>query len=164
MSIKIQGNIVIDDSQNVTANSITAANNIIAGSTNLLNFAQAAFAKANTATGTITTYTETTVTPTITSNVLTIDLSLGTTFNIAFNSNVNTINVINPGAAGYTSAGIIVFNYNGTAYTINYPSSFRFPSGIAPTLTYTNGKRDILTIFTTDAGTSYNAVMSAQNV
>jgi hypothetical protein len=158
MSIKIQGDIVIDDTKNVTANTVSS------NGVNLLSFAQAAFAKANTATGTITTYTETTVAPVITSNVLTIDLSLGTTFNVAFNSNISTINVTNPGGAGFTSAGIIIFNYNGTAYTINYPSSFRFPSGIAPTLTYTNGKRDILTIFTTDAGTSYNAVMSAQNV
>jgi hypothetical protein len=158
MSIKIQGDIVIDDTKNVTANTVSS------NGVNLLSFAQAAFAKANTATGTITTYTETTVTPAITSNVLTIDLSLGTTFNVAFNSNINTINVTNPGGAGFTSAAIIVFNYNGTAYTINYPSSFRFPSGIAPSLTYTNGKRDILTIFTTDAGTSYNAVLSAQNV
>jgi len=155
MSIKIQGDIVIDDTKNFTANTVTA------NGTNLLTFAQAAYNKAN---GSITTYTETTVTPTINSNILTIDLSLGTTFNVAFNSNVSTINVINPGGAGLTSAAIIVFNYNGTAYTINYPGSFRFPNGIAPTLTYTNGKRDILTIFTTDAGTSYNAVMSAQNV
>jgi hypothetical protein len=157
MSIKIQGDIVIDDTKNFTANTVTA------NGTNLLSFAQAAFNKAN---GTIALagYTETTVTPTISSNILTIDLSLGTTFNVAFNSNITTLNVTNPGAAGLTSAAIIVFNYNGTAYTINYPSSFRFPSGIAPTLTYTNGKRDILTIFTTDAGTSYNAVMSAQNV
>ena len=157
MSIKIQGDIVIDDSKNVTANAVSS------NGVNLLSFAQAAFTKAN-GTITLTGYTEATVSPTISSNILTIDLSLGTTFNVAFNSNVNTINVINPGAAGLTSAAIIVFNYNGTAYTINYPSSFRFPSGIAPTLTYTNGKRDILTIFTTDAGTSYNAVMSAQNV
>jgi len=158
MSIKIQGDIVIDDSKNLTANTVTS------NGVNLLSFAQAAFAKANTAGGVITTYTETTVTPTITNNILTIDLSLGTTFNVAFNANVNTISVINPGGVGLTSAAIIVFNYNGTAYTINYPGSFRFPSGIAPSLTYTNGKRDILTIFTTDAGTSYNAVLSAQNV
>ena len=157
MSIKIQGDIVIDDTKNVTANTVTA------NGTNLLSFAQAAFTKAN-GVVTLTTYTETTVTPAITSNILTIDLSLGTTFNVAFNSNVNTINVINPGGAGLTSAGIIILNYNGTAYTINYPASFRFPSGIAPALTYTNGKRDILTIFTTDSGTSYNAVMSAQNI
>jgi hypothetical protein len=159
MSIKIQGDIVIDDTKNFTANTVTA------NGTNLLSFAQAAFNRANTVNvAVVAGYTETTVTPTITSNILTIDLSLGTTFNVAFNANVNTLNVTNPGAAGFTSAAIIVFNYNGNAYTINYPSSFRFPSGIAPTLTYTNGKRDILTIFTTDAGTSYNAVMSAQNV
>jgi hypothetical protein len=157
MSIKIQGDIVIDDSKNITANTVTS------NGTNLLSFAQAAFAKAN---GTIllTGYTETTVTPTITSNILTIDLSLGTTFNVAFNSNVNTINVINPGGAGLTSAAIIVFNYYGVNYSINYPASFRFPGNIAPTLTYTNGRRDILTIFTTDAGTTYNAIVSAQNV
>ena len=103
MSIKIQGDIVIDDTKNFTANTVTA------NGTNLLSFAQAAYNKAN---GSITTYTETTVTPTIANNTLTIDLSLGTTFNVAFNANVNTISVINPGGVGLTSAAIIVFNYN----------------------------------------------------
>jgi hypothetical protein len=159
MSIKIQGDIVIDDSKNFTANTVTA------NGTNLLNFTQAAYNKANSANvAVVTSYSETTVTPAITSNILTIDFSLGTTFNVAFNSNITSINLINPATAGNTSAAVIIFNYNGTSYTINYPSSFRFPNGISPSLTYTNGKRDILTIFTTDAGTSYNAIVSAQNV
>ena len=159
MSIKIQGDIVIDDTKNFTANTVTA------NGTNLLTFAQAAFNRANTVNvAVVAGYTETTVTPTITSNILTIDLSLGTTFNVAFNSNINTINVTNPGGAGFTSAAIIIFNYYGVNYSINYPASFRFPGNIAPTLTYTNGRRDILTIFTTDAGTTYNAIVSAQNV
>ena len=42
MSIKVQGNLVIDDTLNVTANTVSS------NGTNLLNFTQAAFDKANT--------------------------------------------------------------------------------------------------------------------
>jgi hypothetical protein len=46
MSIKVQGTVVIDDSQNFTANTVTA------NGTNLLTFGQAAFNKANLSTKT----------------------------------------------------------------------------------------------------------------
>ena len=51
MSIKIQGDVVIDDTKNFTANTVTA------NGTNLLTFGQAAFNKANLSTKTTTSST-----------------------------------------------------------------------------------------------------------
>ena len=126
--------------------------------------ANAAFATANAATGNLTSYSETTVSPTISGGTLTFDLSQGTTFNVAINAAISTLNITNPAATGRTSSALVVFNYNGVSYSVTWPGSFRWPGGVAPALTNTNGKRDIFTFFTMDGGNTYIAIISAQNV
>jgi hypothetical protein len=119
---------------------------------------------ANAATGNITSYSETTVSPIISGGTLTLDLSQGTTFNVAIDASVTTLNIANPAITGRTSSAMVVFNYNGTAYSVTWPNSVRWPGGVAPGLTNTNGKKDIFTFFTMDGGSSYVAIISALNV
>jgi hypothetical protein len=38
-----------------------------------------------------------------------------------------------------------------------------WPGGVAPTLTTTNAKRDILTFFTNDGGTTWFGIVTGQN-
>jgi hypothetical protein len=126
--------------------------------------ANAAYATANAATGNLISYSETTVSPTISDGILTLDLSQGTTFNVAINAVVTTLNITNPASTGRTSSAMVAFNYNGVGYSVTWPASVRWPGGVAPALTNTNGKKDIFTFFTMDGGTSYVAIISAQNV
>jgi len=112
------------------------------------------------------TYTETETSPTISTNTLTLDMSTGTVFNVTVNSNITTLNITNVSAtAGVTTGFILVFTYNGTPYSVVWPSSIRWANGnTAPTLTNTNNARDVFVFFTTDNGTSYNGFISGQNI
>jgi hypothetical protein len=134
MSIKVQGNVVIDDTSNFTANTITYTGSMYE------NFAS----------------------PTISGGTLTLDLSQGNLFNVAYNAAVTTLTISNT-TANKASVFALILNYNGTAYTFTWPASIRWPSGVSPVLTNTNGKRDMFTFVTFDNGTSYNATISGQN-
>jgi hypothetical protein len=52
----------------------------------------------------------------------------------------------------------------GTAYTITWPASVKWPSGTAPTLTSTNLKSDIIILTTVDGGTTWFAMVGGQNL
>jgi hypothetical protein len=58
----------------------------------------------------------------------------------------------------------LVFTMDGTARTVSWPVSFYWPGGTAPTLTSTNGKKDVFTFFTSDGGTTWLAFISGQNL
>jgi hypothetical protein len=135
MSIKVQGTVVIDDTQNFTANTIT--------------YTGAMYENINS--------------PTISAGTLTLNLSQGNLFNVAYNGVVNTLTISNPSSTKVTVFSLVL-NYNGTGYAFTWPASVRWPNGVAPTLTNTNGKRDIFTFVTFDNGTSYNATISGQNL
>jgi hypothetical protein len=110
------------------------------------------------------TYTENANTPVIITNTLSLDLSQGSTFNVSLTSAISSINITNPPASGKVGSFMIIFNYTGTAYSVAWPASFKWPTGVAPTLTGTNGKRDFFAIMTVDGGTSYNAFISGLNL
>jgi hypothetical protein len=102
--------------------------------------------------------------PTISAGTLTLDLNAGSVFNVSLNAAITNITVSNPQASGNTSSFVLIFNGNGTGYSVTWPAAFKFPGGTLPSLTSTGGKKDIFTIFTLDGGTSYNTIFSAQNV
>ncbi len=109
-------------------------------------------------------YRETASSPSITSNVLTLDLAAANCFTVSLNANVTTLTINNIAASNKVSSLTLVLTANGTAYSITWPGSFKWPGGTAPTLTSTNNKRDIITAFTTDAGTTWLAFISGQNL
>lgn len=92
------------------------------------------------------------VTPTISSGVLTLDLSQGSVFDVAWNANITSIAVTNAptGMASWT----LILNGQGTAYTVSWATgTFKFPGGTAPTLTYTANTSNFLTMATRNQGT-----------
>jgi hypothetical protein len=104
---------------------------------------------------------ETYAAPAITAGTLTIDLSQATFFNVASNANITTFTVTNA-PAGLASSFTAVFTGNGTAYTQSW-GSVKWPGGIAPTLTSTNGKKDVVAFFTNDGGSTWFGLVVGQN-
>jgi len=102
--------------------------------------------------------------PTISANTLTLNLSNSTVFQVSLNSNITTLTLSNVRTSGSTSSFILVFVADGTARSVTWPASFRWPGNTAPTLTSANTKRDVFTIFTHDGGTNWHAFISGQNL
>ena len=109
-------------------------------------------------------YRESSASPSITANTLTIDLSTGTVFTVALNSNINTFTITNIASGTNVSLVTLVFIADGSVRTVTWPVAFKWPSGTAPTLTTTNGQRDVFTFFTSDGGTTWLAFTSGQNL
>jgi hypothetical protein len=102
--------------------------------------------------------------PAITANVLTLDMSTQSYFDVALNANITTLTVSNPPPSGTVGAFIIVFTADGTLRTITWPASFKWANGIAaPTMTSTNGKQDSFIVETRDAGATYIIDIRFQN-
>lgn len=108
------------------------------------------------------TYTETQTAPTISGSALTLNCALGTYFAVALNS-ACTVTISNAPATTRALGITVVFTADGTVRAITWPGSVVWPSGIAPTMTGTNNKRDIITLITYDAGTTWFGVLVGQN-
>ena len=105
---------------------------------------------------------ETYTAPAITVNVLTINLALGTVFNVANNANISTFTISNA-VASLAASFTLVLAGNGTAYTQVWGSSVKWAGGTAPAITTTNGKKDILMFFTNDGGTTWFGTVMGQS-
>lgn len=103
-------------------------------------------------------------TTSISGGTVTLNLNATTVFNIALNANITTFTIQNVQSAGRSSSFVIVFTADGTARTVTWPVSFKWPGGSAPTLTSTNNKKDVFVFFTTDGGTTWQAFISGQNL
>lgn len=110
----------------------------------------------------VTGLSETYTAPTITSNVLTINLALGTIFNVANTANITTFTISNPVASRGNSFTLVI-TANGTPFTQAWGSSVVWAGGVAPALTTANGKRDIITFMTNDGGTTWFGMVGGQN-
>lgn len=101
---------------------------------------------------------------TITSGTLTIDLNAAAVFTVDLNSNITTFTLNNVQSAGRASSFVLILTADGTARSVTWPASFDWPSGTAPTITSTNGKKDVFIFFTVDGGTNWQAFVSGQNL
>ena len=101
--------------------------------------------------------------PTISSNTLTLDLSTASDFVVALTANITTLTISNPAATGLESIFFLTLQPNGTAYSITWPASVKWPGGTAPTLTSTSGKIDEFCFKTFDGGTTFYATIVGQN-
>jgi len=102
--------------------------------------------------------------PTISANTLAIDLNSATIFDVSLNANITTFSITNIQASGRTSSFIIIFTGDGTPRSVTWPASFKWPNNTAPTITSTNTKKDIYTFFTVDGGTTWQALITGQNL
>lgn len=99
--------------------------------------------------------------PAISSGTLTIDLTQGTFFNVASNANITTFTITNA-PASQASSFTVVFTGNGTGFTQAW-GSIKWPGAVAPILTSTNAKKDVLAFFTTDGGSTWQGLIVGQN-
>jgi hypothetical protein len=107
-------------------------------------------------------HSETFTSPTISAGTLTLNLANSNIFNVALNANVTTLSITNVTASAAVSFTLIL-TADGTPRTITWPGSILWPGGTAPTLTSTNGKRDMIVFVTTDTGTTWLATVAGQN-
>lgn len=98
----------------------------------------------------------------ISSNTLTLDLSTAGVFYVSLNANITTLAISNTQTSGAT-AFTLIFTADGTARSITWGGSILWPGGTAPTLTSTNGKKDVFSFLTIDGGTNWYGFTGAQN-
>lgn len=95
-------------------------------------------------------------TPASSSGVLNLNFENGNVFEISMNENITTVNISNPPAAGRAGKFTLILKQDTTGgRSISWPASIKWAGGVAPTLTTTANKINILQFITTDAGTKY---------
>lgn len=105
---------------------------------------------------TFTSYSETVVNITATTATQNIDMAAGNVFNITLNfAGTTAFSFINPPASGVLrSATVILTQGSGGSHLATFANAV-YTDSVTPTLTTTAGKRDILSFFTIDAGTTF---------
>ena len=112
----------------------------------------------------LTDYSESKSSPTISASALTLNLNNSQVFTVALNSNISTLTISNVESRANTAQGFtLILTADGTARTITWPASIKWPSGTGPTLTSTNNKVDILSFLTPDNGTTWYGFVGGQN-
>lgn len=91
----------------------------------------------------------------IVSNTLTLELSAFSFFLVYLNNNISSITFNNPKAAPLITSFVLQLSADGTARTVTWPVSIRWPGGSAPSVTSTANKVDTFTFFSYDSGLSY---------
>lgn len=110
------------------------------------------------------TYTEKVSQLSIVSSGLTIPLSSGNLFTTNLNSSISGVTLSDvPSTSGVAMGFSLIFTADGTARSVTWPASVKWPGGTAPTLTSTNAKRDVLSFVSTDNGTSWLGFVGGQN-
>ena len=98
----------------------------------------------------------------ITSNTLTIDLSQGTLFYTNLNATVSTFTITNYQAYNASSFSL-VFTADGTQRAVSWGTAVTWSGGTPPTLTSTNGKKDIFSFITLNSGSNWYGFIGGQN-
>ena len=88
----------------------------------------------------------------------TLDLSTGTTFSFT-PSGATTVSFTNPPASGIAVGFSVEINGDGSAIT--WPTSVKWPSGVAPTAT---ASKEVYAFVTTDGGTSYYGKLAGSDI
>jgi hypothetical protein len=108
-----------------------------------------------TAGGTLTNLRETLAAPAIgATNVLTLDFSTGSVFRISVNKNITSVVFTNLPASGTAFMLTLIFDITG-AFTITWPTAIKWPAATSPTLSTTSGQVQIMTLLSTNGGTTF---------
>jgi hypothetical protein len=114
-------------------------------------------------TGTYTGLRETKTAPAISAGALTLNCSSGNVFAVSLNANITSITFSNVPTTGTAYALTLSFTADGTARTVTWGASVKWPGGTAPTLTSTSGKVDTFVLTTWDGGTTWYGFVAGQN-
>jgi hypothetical protein len=101
--------------------------------------------------------------PTISSGTLTLNCALGNVFAVPLNANITTLSFSNVPSTGNAYGLTLALTADGTARTVNWGATVKWPGGTAPTLTSTNGKVDVFVLTTWDGGTTWYGFTAGQN-
>lgn len=94
---------------------------------------------------------------------LTIDFNDGNVQTLTLTANC-TITITNSPASGRAGSMVLIISQDATgSRTITWPAAVKWPGATAPTLTTTASKRDVITLFTVDGGTSYLGALAGAN-
>jgi hypothetical protein len=116
-------------------------------------------------TPTLTGLKETKTAPSISSGTLALDCSVGNVFAVSLNANITTLSFTNVPSTGTAFGLTLAFTVDGTARTVTWGGSVKWPSATAPTLTSSpSGKVDIFVLTTWDGGTTWYAMIGGQNL
>ena len=100
------------------------------------------------------------------SNIVTINLLQGTTFNLTLTSNVTSF-IISNYAANRTNSFIVFINQDNTGgRTVAWSFSganVLWPGGTAPTITATANSKDVITFISNDGGTNWYGFTAGLN-
>lgn len=110
-----------------------------------------------------TDYAETYTTPAISAGTLTLNIENGNVFRVSRNANITTLTISNPSATGNACSFTLIFDANGTSYTIAWPAAVKWPTGVSPTITTTAGRSDMFVFYTNTAGATWYAMTASQN-
>lgn len=108
-------------------------------------------------------YRETSTTASIASNTLALNLANGNHFQVALNADITTFTVSNCPASGKATGIVLLFTADGTLRTITWPTTTKWSGGTAPTMTSTNGKIDMMTLYSVDGCTTFYGVNGGQS-
>jgi hypothetical protein len=147
--------------------SITAFNNITgytaSGATGTTSTNLVFSTSPTITTGTYTGLRETQTAPTISAGTLTLNCSNGNVFAVSLNANITTLSFSNVPSTGTAYSLTLAFTADGTARTVTWGASVKWPGGTAPTLTSANTKVDTFVLTTYDGGTTWFAFIAGQN-
>jgi hypothetical protein len=107
---------------------------------------------------------ELTVTIGGTPSSLSLDLSQANVFEVTYNNNVNSFSIINPPLTNYAGSFTLVTTGTGVPYPWNWGSAVTWSGGSAPSVTATNGKKDIYGFISTNQGTNWYGFIGGQNL
>jgi hypothetical protein len=94
----------------------------------------------------------------------TIDCAASEVHALTLTGNVTGITFTNVPAAGKTFALTLLLKQDGTgSRTVAWPASVKWPGGVAPTLTTTAGRTDVITLLTHDGGTTWLGFVGGLN-
>ena len=105
-----------------------------------------------------------TQTLTISSNAVTINLTTYSVFELTLSSSITSITLTNVASAGNMVNFMLLITADGTPRSITWPTNFKWPNGTAPSITSTLNKKDAYVFFTTDGGTTWEAMIAGQNL
>jgi len=109
-------------------------------------------------------YEERFTSPAISAGSLTLNLANGNVFDVALNASVVSLTISSPPAANNAGSFVLIFTADGTPRGVAWGPSVSWPGGTAPTLTSTNGKKDVFGFISLNGGTNWYGFIGGQNI
>lgn len=95
---------------------------------------------------------------------LTLDLNVSNIFTVSLTEAITSITINNVPSSGIVTTFTLILTYTSTSVAIAWPLSFDWPNATPPTLTNSNGKKDIFCFVSEDGGTNWYGFVGGQNI